>query len=132
MIAKLFKRYLSPEACLKRHRQFRDAYKIEGCVAPGETTSLEGEHSVSHSTAALYLCIKHSIGDVDRVRVWESSEYKFADDAEGVLKAECRRISELVNKRIEVVGFDDSRNEYVVQEVFNPNNQQYWLEETNL
>ena len=132
MIGSFFKRHLSTEACLIRHRQFRAAYKIEACVVPGESTFLCDGYTVSYSKAAMFLCIKHSIGDIDRVRAWESPEYKLSSEAESVLAAECQRVSELIGKRIELIGFDDDKNEHVVQEVFNPNDRQYWLEETNL
>lgn len=132
MIGSFFKRHLSPEACLRRHRQFSAAYKIEACVVPGESKFLYDGHTVSYSKAAMFLCIKHSIGDIDRVRAWDSSEYKVSTDAESVLAAECQRVSELIGKRIELIGFDDDKNEYVVQQVFNPDDRQYWLEETNL
>ena len=132
MLGMFFRRHHSTETCLKRHRQFSAAYKIEACVVPGESKFLLNGHSVSCSKAAMFLCIKHSIGEIDRVRAWESPEYKFSDDAESFLAAECQRVSELIGKRIERIVFDDDKKEYVVQEVFNPNDRQYWLEETNL
>ena len=132
MLGIFFRRHLSTETCLKRHRQFSAAYKIEACVVPGETKFLLDGQTVSYSKAAMFLCIKHSIGDVDRIKAWESPEYKFSNDAESVLAAECQRVSELISKRIERIGFDDDTKEYVVQEVFNPSDRQYWLEETNL
>ncbi|WP_341581698.1 hypothetical protein [Marinobacter metalliresistant] len=117
---------------MKRHRQFSAAYKIEACVVPGESKFPLDGHNVSCTKAAMFLCIKHSIGDIDRFRAWESPEYKFSDDAESFLAAECQRVSELIGKRIERIVFDDDKKENVVQEVFNPNDRQYWLEETNL
>ena len=132
MIGNLFKRYLSTEASLRRHRQFRAAYKIEACVVSGESTFICDGHTVSYSKAAMFLCIKHSISDIDRVRAWESPEYKFSNDAQSILAAECQRVSELISKRIELIGYDEDRKQHVVQEVFNPNDRQYWLEETNL
>jgi hypothetical protein len=132
MIGSFFKRRISTEACLRRHRHFRAAYKIEACVVPGESKFLCDGHSVSYSRAAIFLCIKNSIGDIDRVRAWESAEHKVSNDAEKVLASECQRLSKLIGKRIELIWFDKDKNEYFVREVFNPNDSQYWLEETNL
>ena len=129
---RFFKRRISTEACLRRHRHFRAAYKIEACVVPGESKFLCDGHSVSYSRAAIFLCIKNSIGDIDRVRAWESAEHKVSNDAEKVLASECQRLSKLIGKRIELIWFDKDKNEYFVREVFNPNDSQYWLEETNL
>lgn len=132
MIGGLFKKDSSPEACLRDHRQFSTAFKIQGCLIPGENSFFFKDQHVSYTRAALFLCIKHSIGEVERVKVWESSEYEFANEAEAFLREECQRISNLVNKRIEVIESDLNRDEYTVTEVFNANNRQYWLEETNL
>tara|TARA_R110001592_G_scaffold261944_1_gene526957 strand:+ start:2481 stop:2879 length:399 start_codon:yes stop_codon:yes gene_type:complete len=132
MIGGWFKKDSSPEACLSDHCQFSVAYKIEGCVVPGENSFLCQGQAVFYTRAALFLCIKHSINEVERVKAWESSEYEFANEAEVFLREECQLISKLINKRIEIIELDLNSNKYIVTEVFNANNRQYWLEETNL
>lgn len=129
MLTKWLINYLSIEGTLARHPKFSDAFKIEGIVMSGDkTTFIEGIEA-SYSKAVLILCVHDH---QERYSVWESKEYRYYTDALNVLKAECCRLSELINKRIEVIGSLEDTHRDGLLEVYNENNQQYILESTNL
>lgn len=131
MLKDLFCKRKSLETIICNDRYFKDSYKVIGQAIPSDNTFKYNGVDVSYQRAAVFLCIKISPSEDDYHKVWESDEYDNETDALNVLKAECRRISDKVSRRIEVIAYDSNNNEYIPIEVYNENNRAYLLAVTN-
>ncbi|EIA1350008.1 hypothetical protein ABWK96_004554 [Vibrio parahaemolyticus] len=129
MIFSWLKNYFSAERRIESHPKFNDAFNIVGHVLAGGKTQIFDGVEVSYSKAVLILCVR----DVkEYYQAWESPEYPNREDALNVLKAECSRISELINKRIEIRDYSSNTQRYEIIEVYNEHHKQFVLESTNL
>uniref|UniRef100_UPI001E4E5AAE hypothetical protein n=2 Tax=Vibrio parahaemolyticus TaxID=670 RepID=UPI001E4E5AAE len=129
MIFSWFKNYFSIEKRIESHPKFIDAFKIVGHILDGDKTKTFDGVEVLYSKAVLILCVR----DVkEYYQVWESPEYPYHEDALNVLKAECSRISELIDKRIEIRDYSSETRTHEIVEVYNEHHRQFVLESTNL
>ncbi|MCC4791109.1 MULTISPECIES: hypothetical protein [Vibrio] len=129
MFINWLKKYFSIEKRIESHPKFRDAFKIVGYVLAGDNTTMVEGVEAQYSKAVLILCVRDA---QEYYQVWESEEYLYHEDALNVLKAECGRISEFIDKRIEICDFSSKTENHEVVDVYNENNRQYILESTNL
>ncbi len=133
MFKNIFKKYLkTTEDVVTSHKMYGEAYKLVGIVIGGDETFLHDGVSVSKSVATIKLCFKVPLSRDEYIEAWRSPEYKYSNDAENVLIAECRRVSDHLKKRIEIMEYDSHKGDYIVSEVLSPNNPQFLIESTNM
>ena len=72
----------------------------------------------------------YEFNEIKFYTIWETEEFKYSEDAQQILLSECRRLSDIIPRRIEV--YDGSSGEIKIVEVFNASNQKYVIEESNL
>lgn len=131
MLKKLFSKSETLESLINKSRHFGESYKVIGQVIPSGNTFKHDGLDISFLRAAVFLCVNIYPGEDDYHKVWESEEYNNDDDALNVLKSECRRISRLVNRRIEIISYDYEANKHIPIEIFNENHRAYLLAITN-
>ncbi|EMN6203465.1 hypothetical protein WB527_004451, partial [Vibrio vulnificus] len=129
MIFSWLKNYVSIEKRIESHPKFIDAFNIVGHVLDGDKTKIFDGVEVSYSKAVLILCVRDAN---EYYQAWESPEYPYHEDALNVLKAECSRISELIDKRIEIRDYSSETRTHEIVEVYNEHHRQFVLESTNL
>lgn len=132
MFNKLFKKKSSPEDYIRNHQLYGRAYKLIGIVDNGLETFTHNGEEFKKNMASIKLCIKKTLAEDEMHDVWKSLEYKYYNDAEAVLRAECNRLGDILNKRIELITYSEKSGKYEVSDVFNENNPQYLIESTNL
>lgn len=131
MLKKLFSKSETLECLINKSRHFDASFKIIGQVIPSGDTFKHDDMDISFLRAAVFLCVNIYPGEDDYHKVWESEQYDNEDDALNVLKAECRRISGVVNRRIEIISYDYETNKHIPIETFNENHRAYLLAITN-
>ena len=105
------------------------SYKIEAYNYPSKNTFKFQGVDVNYWVGSICICIKE-FNEIKFYTIWETEEFKYPEDAQKIVLAECRRLSDKIPRRIEV--YDGSSGEYKIEEIFNGSNQKYVIEDSNL
>lgn len=130
MFTKIFNKKKTTENEIASHTKYSTAYKIVGIIGPGTQSYKYKGYEINYSVAQFMLCVKLFGSDDEYLLAWKSEEYKHEEDAKNVLKAEARRISDFLRKRIEVISYCHEKKEHEVVAIYNKNERSYLIAAT--
>ena len=127
MFKKLFKSKTLAER-IKAHPKYKETYKIQGLIINGKQTFEYQGHTLERQRAVIRLVYDMG-GEEQYVTMWESEEYRDFKDAQNVLMAELKRLSEEVPRHFTVVDFNGNKYREIP---INTHDRRYLLNRTNL